>query len=420
MAEFNFSLNNKELAGVAEEFGTPVWLYDQATIEERIQDLKDFDVVRYAQKANSNIALLKLMRSKGVVVDAVSAGEIERAVRAGYNCDGEHPGIVFTADIFDDDAIDLIKKHNVPVNIGSPDMLHAIKAAGITTEVTVRLNPGFGHGHSQKVNTGGDLSKHGIWHEQLQETLSLAKELDISVTGLHMHIGSGSDFEHLSEVCDAMVGAAKTFGPGLKVISAGGGLPIPYQKEDIQRIDVAKYYQLWDEARKKIEEYAGGKVSLEVEPGRFLVAESGYLVTKIRSVKQMGDNWFYLVDAGFSDLVRPSFYGAYHHISVIAQDGREFQESRDVIVAGPLCESCDVFTQEEGGFVVTRQLPLADVGDYLVLHDAGAYGFAMSSNYNSRRFSAEVLWHEKAPYVIRARQTFDHLLALDKTPDHLA
>jgi diaminopimelate decarboxylase len=415
---FPFSVS--KISGVAEEFGTPVWLYHQPTIEARIQELSVFDTVRYAQKANSSLALLALMKKKGVVVDAVSAGEIVRALRVGYGENGSKHDIVFTADIFDRDALQLIKEHNLPVNIGSPDMLVQLKEAGLRPDVIIRVNPGFGHGHSKKVNTGGDLSKHGIWHGQLPQVYALARDLDIPIVGLHMHIGSGSDFHHLSQVAEAMVQAAADFGPGLQIISAGGGLPVDYHKPAGERIDVQKYYEVWDNTRKQIEKNSGTSVRLEVEPGRYLVAESGFLITRICSIKQMGDNWFYLVDAGFSDLVRPAFYGAYHHISILAADGRTLNESKDAVVAGPLCESCDVFTQEDGGFVTTRELPSAKVGDYLVIHDAGAYGAAMSSNYNSRLLAPELLLQgDDSVQVIRKRQTFDQLLQNEIIPQSL-
>lgn len=411
------SLTAKQCQGVVDSFGTPVWLYDRATIEARIADVKCFDVVRFAQKANSNLGILALMRRHGVVVDAVSAGEIERALRVGYKAQGPVPGIVFTADIIDRDALELVKRHNIPVNVGSPSMIRQLAEAGIQTELTLRVNPGFGHGHSRKTNTGGDLSKHGIWHEQVGETLALAKECGMPVTGLHMHIGSGSDFEHLTQVCEAMVANAAPYGAQLHTISAGGGLPIPYHKENPQPIDMQAYYGLWDAARRKVEAQVGHKVSLEVEPGRYLVAESGLLLTRIQAVKHMGSNLFYLVDAGFSDLVRPAFYGSWHHISILANDRRPLETMVDAIVGGPLCESGDVFTQEEGGYVVSRRLPLAKEGDLLVLHDTGAYGAAMSSNYNSRLYAPEVMWQAGQAVSIRKKQTFDHLLANDIAPD---
>jgi len=406
------------VAGLARTFGTPSFIYDEAVILERLAELAPFPVVRFAQKACPNLAILALMRSHGVVVDAVSAGEIYRALRVGYSGEGEPPGVVFTADLFDADALALIAEHHIPVNVGSPDMLGQLGAVYPGANVTLRINPGFGHGHSRKTNTGGEFSKHGIWHEQLEECLALGKRAGVAIQGLHMHIGSGTDFEHLATVCDAMVKAAARVGPQLEVISAGGGLPIPYRK-DQPRIDINAYFGLWDRARRAIEDIVGHGISLEVEPGRYLVAESCTLITEIRAVKRMGANTFYLVDAGFDTLVRPAMYGSYHEISIAPSDGRDITSAHEVIVGGPLCESGDVFTQEEGGVVVTRLLPEARVGDYLLIHDAGAYGAAMSSNYNTRKLAAEVLISHGTPEVIRERQTFEHILQFEHIPGRL-
>lgn len=400
---------------LAQRFGTPVFIYERDVIEKRIAELKVFEVIRYAQKACSNIAILALLKKNGVLVDAVSAGEIYRALKVGY----AGPSIVFTADLFDEDALGLIREHKIPVNVGSPDMITQLGRACPGAEVTLRINPGFGHGHSRKVNTGGNYSKHGIWHTELEECLRLGDEAGVNIHGLHMHIGSGSDYHHLATVCDAMVKAAKRMGPRLKVISAGGGLPIPYHK-DQPRIDIAAYHGLWDKARKAIEREVGHPVALEVEPGRYLVAESCSLLTQIRSIKNTGGNVFYLVDAGFDTLIRPAMYGAYHEISICPADGRSVEAAHDVVVAGPLCESGDVFTQEEGGVVTTRKLPESVVGDYLILHDAGAYGAAMSSNYNTRKLAPEVLIQGGNAELIRERQTFESILQFERIPASLA
>src|SRR5262249_38654382 len=155
-------------------------------------------------------------------------------------------------------------------------------------------------------------------------------------------------------------------------------------------VDLAAYYELWNATRQRLEDAFGHAVRLEIEPGRYLVAESGYLVTEIRAIKQMGGNTFYLVDAGFNNLARPILYGAYHPMSIVPRQSGE-RPMREVVVGGPLCESGDIFTQEEGGFVRTRSLPAAQVGEYLVIERAGAYGFVMGSNYNSKPLAAEVL-----------------------------
>lgn len=413
----NYPIAEKVILEGVEKFGTPLWLYDRETIENRIRELQVFDTVRYAQKANSNLSILSLMKKSGVVVDAVSAGEIHRALKVGYRGGQtkKTPEIVYTADIFDNDALALVKEHQIAVNIGSPDMIRELAQAGIKNELILRINPGFGHGHSRKTNTGGPLSKHGVWFEQIKDCMKLAQSNGMWISGLHMHIGSGTDFEHLSKVCKSMREASRHLGSHIRTISAGGGLPIPYlETEKGNRIDVNAYYKLWDDTRKQIAQSVGHSVSLEVEPGRYLVAESGLLISRIRAVKTMGENTFYLVDAGFTDLVRPSFYGSYHRISILPQIENSKNEMQEAIVAGPLCESGDVFTQEEGGFVVSRKLPRANVGDLLVLHDTGAYGAAMSSNYNSRLLAAETLYSKGELHLIRKRQTFEQLFENDQ------
>jgi len=405
-----------EIAGMAvldlaRQFGTPTYVYDAAKIIERLQDLEAFDVVRYAQKACSNLAIVDLIRRHGGLVDAVSAFEIRRALAAGYQPDG----IVYTADIFDAESLDLVVQHNIHVNCGSPEMIDQYGSRAPGREITLRINPGFGHGHSQKTNTGGDSSKHGIWHEQLHDCLVNADNYGLSVTGLHMHIGSGTDFEHLSQVCGAMEQAAIELGRNLRTISTGGGLPTPYTDDD-QFVDLDQFFSLWDATRKRLEERFGHSIRLETEPGRYLSAESGYLITEIRAVKQQAANQFYLVDAGFNNLARPILYGAYHPLSIVPADGDTDRPLTDVIVGGPLCESGDIFTQEEGGFVATRPLPVAAVGDLLVIECAGAYGCVMSSNYNSKPLAAEVLLQNGQAHLIRRRQTFAEMTAAETIP----
>ncbi len=398
------------IIGLAEQFGTPTFLYDRAKIEERIRDLRGFPVVRYAQKANSNLAILALMRRNGVLVDAVSAGEILRALKAGY----ESREIVYTSDIFDHPALELVERLDIHVNCGSPAMIGQLGSRCPGRSITLRINPGFGHGHSRKTNTGGEQSKHGIWHEQLSDCLRLAEQFGLKVTGLHMHIGSGTDFEHLAQVCGALTRAADLASADLTTISTGGGLPIPYRKGD-QPLDVPAYTALWLATKKDLEQRLGKPLELEVEPGRYLVAEAGYLVAEIRAVKTMGGNTFYLLNAGFNNLARPILYGAYHPMSV-CPIGPASDHRQPVVVAGPLCESGDIFTQSEGGFVETRDLPVARVGDFLTIHCAGAYGFAMGSNYNTLPLAAEVLISGGKAQLIRKRQDLDELFAGESIP----
>lgn len=412
------SIAGESIPALAERFGTPVYVYDAAPIARRIGQLREFDAIRYAQKACSNLAILDLMRRHGVLVDAVSAGEIHRALAAGYKPGQQShpPEIVFTADLFDREALDLVVKHDLHVNCGSPDMIEqygAAQRAGSSStpgkSITLRINPGFGHGHSQKTNTGGSQSKHGIWHADLADCAARAKKHNLTIAGLHMHIGSGSDMEHLGQVCGAMEKAARAIGPSITSISAGGGLPIDY-REGLELADTGAYFKLWNATRDRLANEFGHPLSLEIEPGRYLVAESGYLLTEIRAVKNMGENKFYLVDAGFNNLARPILYGAYHPMAICPADGRDaHRDPCNVVVGGPLCESGDIFTQGEGGFVDHRALPAANVGDFLVIGYAGAYGYVMANNYNSKPLVAEVLIENGQTHLVRARQSLDDL-----------
>ncbi|CAI1083448.1 diaminopimelate decarboxylase [Serratia ficaria] len=408
------ALNAANLLDLPQRFGCPVWAYDADIISRRIAQLRRFDVIRFAQKACSNIHILRLMREQGVKVDSVSLGEIERALQAGFQPGGEPSEIVFTADVLDQATLARVSELKIPVNAGSIDMLEQLGQASAGHPVWLRINPGFGHGHSQKTNTGGENSKHGIWHADLPQAVEKIQRYGLKLIGVHMHIGSGVDYQHLERVCDAMVQQVIALGQDIGAISAGGGLSIPYLSGE-EAIDTEHYFGLWNSARERIAAHLGHPVHLEIEPGRFLMAEAGVLVAEVRAVKDMGSRHFVLVDAGFNDLMRPAMYGSYHHISLLPADGRDTaqQPLRETVIAGPLCESGDVFTQQAGGGVETRELPPVKVGDYLVFHDTGAYGSSMSSNYNSRPLLPEVLFENGEPRLIRRRQTIEELIALE-------
>ncbi len=411
----------QSLARLAKEFGTPCYVYHAEKIVSQVKSLAQFDTIRYAQKACSNLAILNLVRKQGVVVDAVSAGEIMRALAAGYTSQpsdhesGAHPQIVFTADLFDCETLELVIEHDLVVNCGSPDMIEqygeCCQQLGRNRGITLRINPGFGHGHSQKVNTGGEGSKHGIWHTQITDCKARAERYGLSISGLHMHIGSGTDMEHLSRVCDAMEQAALEVGTSVFNISAGGGLPTPYRGDE-PPVDLAGYYELWNATRERLAKRFCHPVGLEIEPGRYLAAESGIMLTEVRAVKTMGNNLYCLVDAGFNNLARPAMYGAYHPISLCpAGKAQENQPAEDFIVGGPLCESGDIFTQTEGGFVTTHPLSNPQVGDLVVIGCTGAYGYTMASNYNSKPLVAEILIEAGKCRQIRKRQPLESLFA---------
>ena len=413
------------VADLAARHGTPLYVYDAECIRRRCRDLTEprgddgWDTVRFAQKACSNLAVLDLVRREGVMVDAVSTGEIRRALAAGYaphagrrGGDGLPPAhpIVYTADIFDRPSLDEVARQGIHVNCGSADMLEQLAERMPGAEVTLRVNPGFGHGHSQKTNTGGEGSKHGIWHESIPDVMRRAEAAGLMVTGLHMHIGSGTDLAHLAEVAGTLERVARDIGRSLDTVSAGGGLPVPYRPGEVHA-DLGGYVALWNATRRRLEEAFGHRIRLEIEPGRYLTAESGFLVTEVRAVKMQGSRKYLLVDAGFNTLARPVMYGAYHPMTLCPGPGSPSaaRSREEVAVGGPLCESGDIFTQTDGGFVATRDLPAAGVGDLLVIEIAGAYGFVMASNYNSKPLPAEVLVDGGRDRLVRARQTPEDL-----------
>ena len=410
------ALDGPRLAALAAEHGTPLWAYDAGTIRAQIAKLRSFDVIRFAQKACSNVHILRLMREEGVLVDAVSEGEVERALLAGYQVGGADEPIVFTADVLSRGALARVVELGVPVNAGSPQMLEQVGRAAPGHPVWIRVNPGFGHGHSRKTNTGGEHSKHGIWHEHLEESLALVDRHGLDLIGLHMHIGSGVDYGHLETVCETMVKQVRMAGRDVRAISAGGGLSVPYGPGRPE-VDTDRYFRLWDAARRELAAELGHPVRLEIEPGRFLVANSGVLTAEVRAQKPVGSNYFVLSDAGFNDLMRPAMYGSSHRVSVLGADGGfRGADLRDTVLAGPLCESGDVFTQTEGGDVQPMPLPSTRIGDLLVFHDTGAYGASMSSNYNSRPHIPEVLLDGERSRLIRRRQTVAEMLATETDP----
>lgn len=420
MLEHNFTKSNIlnkriSLIELYKKYKGPVWIYDTSVIINRIAQLKKFDVIRFAQKSCSNIHILKFMRKHGVMVDAVSLGELERAILAGFSIDQKNNDIIFTADILEETTLSRIIELNIPVNIGSIDMLIQLGTYSPGHKVWLRINPGFGYGHSYKTNTGGENSKHGIWYKDIDVALFYINQYNLNLNGFHMHIGSGVHYHHLSTVCDVMVEHILKNKVDVQVISAGGGLTIPYKLDDTI-VDVNHYFYLWDNARQHISQYLGHAVKLEIEPGRFLVAESGILIAQIRAVKQMGYRHFLLIDVGYNDLMRPVMYGSYHHISLIPGDNRSLHLEKvcDMVIGGPLCESGDIFTQDIDGKILSRKLPIsAKVGDYLIFHDTGAYGSAMSSNYNTRPLLPEVLLEDGEFRQIRRKQKLEDLFMLE-------
>ncbi len=298
------------------EFGCPVWVYDAQIIRAQIAKLNQFDVVRFAQKACSNIHILRLMREQGVKVDSVSLGEIERALAAGYEPGEGRDDIVFTADMIDEATLARVRELHIPVNAGSVDMLEQLGSISPGIACGCALTQVWPRPQSENQHR---RRKQQAWHLVQRSAGGADGDPALSAeAGGHSHAyrirrrlwPSGAGVRR-----DGASGGGVWSGSGGDL--RGGGLSIPY-REGEEASNTDHYFGLWNAARQQIAQHLGHPVKLEIEPGRFLVAESGVLVAQVRSVKAMGSRHFVLIDAGFNDLMRPAMYGSYHHISALA------------------------------------------------------------------------------------------------------
>ncbi len=407
----------QRLAGLA---ATPYWLYDASVIRQRIADIKYITSTpgvqaRFAMKSCPATKVLREMANAGIWIDAVSGNEVLRAMHAGHAAGNQPPVICFTSDVFRDNALSVVLENLVLPNVGSPGMIAELAAAGWRGPISLRINPGFGHGHVNSCDTGGPSSKHGIWPTDLPAVRAAAAAAGLPITMIHAHIGSGPKYEELIENLDRLAtvfaGMTKDF-PDLQAVSLGGGLPHSY-RDPAAVVPLDPLRDLFASARQRLCQAAGRELRLEIEPGRYYVAPSCTLVTRVTDVKETQSNdkgpgvTFAMVDAGFVDLVRPAMYGSHHGIEVVGRTGN----TEPVVVAGPLCESGDVFTRNDQDQIVPRDLVRPVPGDLIAIRDAGAYGYAMSSNYNSIG-KAPQLWLEEDGSVemISRRESLEDIL----------
>ncbi len=427
-------LSRYPLESLADRVGTPFYLMDGDVLRRSMTRFAGIVSAagaygRYAMKANSTRRVLQLAREAGLGIDAVSGNEVLRALRAGYAGGSDPPTVLLTTDVFRDNAIEVVLKHGILPNIGSPGMLGELHEAGYRGAVSLRINPGFGHGDVAACDTGGPSSKHGIWPDELPALRRRAADGEHAIVGLHAHIGSGpeaAEFEtNLDRLADFFAGLLPEF-PVVGAVNLGGGIPYPYRPGEPD-YDTASLESLLQEARQRLAAAAGRTIRLEVEPGRQLTAGMAALVARVKDVKRTQENLrgegqtFVMVDAGFNDLIRPALYGAYHHIEVVARGSRRSvgvgaDTGRPVepcVVAGPLCESGDVFTRDAREFLAPRPLPRPEPGDLLVMQDVGAYGEAMASNYVSMGRAPRVWWENGKATLVARRETIEDLLATE-------
>jgi diaminopimelate decarboxylase len=388
------------LQSIAEQFGTPVYVYDGNKITSQIRALQDaFSGVtlkiKYATKALSNISILKVVKSAGAGVDAVSIEEVRLGLLAGFlpNEIMYTPNCVSFEEV--QEAVDL----GVMINLDNlPILAQFGQTYGNTVPVCIRINPHIMAGGNAKISVGHIHSKFGISIHQLDEILNIVSQFGMLITGLHVHTGSDIlDAEVFLRGGNVLFEAAMKF-PDLKFLDFGGGFKVGYKPEDIST-DVFQVGRKVTEAFQEFCKKYGRELELWLEPGKFLVSEAGYFIVKTNVVKQTPQLTFIGVDSGLNHLIRPMLYDAYHGVYNLSNPEGKLKTYN---VVGYICET-DTLAAD-------RLISEVKTGDLIVIKNAGAYGFSMASNYNSRLRPAEVLvWEEKA-HLIRKREEFKDLI----------
>ncbi|MCW4044445.1 MAG: diaminopimelate decarboxylase [Candidatus Bathyarchaeota archaeon] len=396
-------------AELAARFDTPLYVISERRIRDNYNRLskalsRNYEKIRiyYAAKANSNLSVLKILETEGAYIDAVSPGEVSLALKTGFPAER----ILFTGTSVRNDELKFLSDTNVTVNVDSLSQLNRLLSRAVPDLLSVRVNPEVGAGHHSHVITAGKHSKFGVWEENAIEAYATAKKAGVKRFGIHMHVGSGFlDVEPFVLALEKLLTIAKRVheqvGVEFEFIDVGGGLGVPYKPED-KELDLTLFFgTVLNLFKRRTAEYGLGKPFFCVEPGRYLVCDAGVLLTAVNTAKTTPFKKFIGVDAGFNTLVRPTMYGSYHPIVVANKLNSPEEETYDIV--GPICESGDALARD-------RRMPKIAEGDLLAVLNAGAYGFAMSSQYNARPRAAEVLVKNGERMVVRKRETFEDLL----------
>ncbi|MCX7856594.1 MAG: diaminopimelate decarboxylase [Deltaproteobacteria bacterium] len=397
------------LKDISERFGTPVYVYSAKTLKRHyaVFDSSFGEIphlVCYSVKANSNLAILSLLKTFGSGADVVSGGELQKALKAGIS----PKKIVFSGVGKTDEEIErAVKKKILLINVESESELNRLREIAHRskkqTNVSIRVNPDIDPKTHPYITTGLRKNKFGLAISDAERLyLTIKDDKYLKPVGVSSHIGS--QILEISPFLEALVSLMnlgerlRNSGVDIKYLDIGGGLGIPYKDEIPPHPE---------EYGREIQALLKGKdYTLILEPGRVIVGNSGVLLTRIIYVKRTKDKTFYIVDAAMNDLLRPAFYNAHHEILPVSSKG---SEQIKVDVVGPICESSDFFAKD-------RLIPNQNEGDLLAIMSAGAYGFSMSSNYNERRRPAEVLVSGKDAYLIRKRETFRDLVKNEIVP----
>jgi diaminopimelate decarboxylase len=403
---------------LAQKYDTPLYVISEKRIRDNYDRLytaliNNYKYVRiyYAAKANTNLAVLRILQSQGAYLDTVSPGEVFMALSSGFTPDR----ILFTGTSVRNDELKMLADANITINVDSQSELDRLLKISVPQILSVRVNPEIGAGHHSHCITAGSESKFGLWEEETIQAFAIAQRARVERFGIHMHIGSGIlDVEPYVLAVEKLLKIAKRVhdevGIDFEFIDIGGGLGVPYKPED-KELDLTEFSsKVVGLFKSKVKEYGLGKPFLCVEPGRYLVCDASILLTSVNTVKVTPAKKFVGVDAGFNTLLRPTMYGSYHPILVANKLGLADKETYDVV--GPICESGDALAKD-------RKLPLIEEGDLLAVLNAGAYGFSMSSQYNSRPRAAEVMIRQGKAVLVREREQLKDLISSQRVASDL-
>lgn len=393
-------MKNQDLITIAKDFESPVYVYDADKIISQYDRLTAaFSKVKtlrinYAVKANSNISILKLLRTRGAGLDTVSIQEVQLGLKAGF----QPTEILYTPNGVSLEEIEEVADLGVQINIDNLSILEQFGTKHPKVPVCIRINPHILAGGNSKISVGHVDSKFGVSIHQIPHLLRIVENTGMNINGIHMHTGSDIlDIEVFLRASEILFDAARNF-KDLEFIDFGSGFKVPYTAGDIET-DIE---ELGEKLTKRFTDFCedyGRELTLLFEPGKFLVSEAGKFLVRVNVIKQTTSTVFAGVDSGFNHLIRPMFYGSHHDIHNISNpDGKQ----RFYSVVGYICET-DTFAQN-------RRISEITEGDILAFSNAGAYSFSMSSNFNSRYRPAEVLWYNGKAHLIRERETFEDLL----------
>jgi len=396
---------------LVKEFGSPLYVYNETVIKDSFRMINtsinyEKKRIHYALKANNNLRILQILEKEGAYIDAVSREEIMLSMKANYSAQK----ILFTGINLGDNDIDFAVQNGVMVNLGSLAALERYGSRYPGTTVSIRVNPDMGAGHHDHVITGGRESKFGIYYSHkgqndLEKAAEIAGLNKLRISGIHMHIGSGIlDEKKFISLMQIILDIAARF-KNLEFIDIGGGIGVPYKPEE-HDFNFKTFGKRIDEMMRSFTKQYGSSPYLALEPGRFLVAESGTLLCTVMDLKNTPSYTFAGVDSGFNHLPRPMAYGSYHPV---INASRIEGLKKEYAVSGYLCESGDVFTRNENG-IKPQQITEIKIGDVLAILNTGAYGYSMASNYNARPRPAEVLVTGGEARLIRKRETFEDML----------